>query len=356
MSDMSNQSSLTPPPRAPISYPTYPSPLYSPHLSTILTTQAYLPGVSSLLKSLSLLDWSGASNPPPPLIVYATDPHLLEPAQAIIDTTSHPAYVYDLLSLLPTPLPSATTFASNPTSTRFEDAPRRLLFLLPFPVCCLDCDTVVLSREVYEGLVSLAFPPPSVSSSSPSPTQPATEGFECHAVGNFRNKSGSFNPGPPRYFNCGVMAMPLPDPRPSGGAAAGPLPFVDLYLQSEKMLRRGFNDTEEVLLNILLPGWSRLDVRFNLQKRCFFKNGALWNRVVRGLGNGYGEGNGEGGGGVIVLHSVGGKPWQTEEELGRLDWEMKECNVRERYKEVFEVWRRVERGEGGVTCPESKWT
>ena len=56
------------------------------------------------------------------------------------------------------------------------------------------------------------------------------------------------------------------------------------------------------------------------------------------------------------MHSVGGKPWQTEEELGRLDWEMKECNVRERYKEVFEVWRRVERGEGGVTCPESKWT
>ena len=49
--------------------------------------------------------------------------------------------------------------------------------------------------------------------------------------------------------------------------------FKHLYTESCRMLRNGYDDTEEKLLNVLFEGaWRPLPVGYNLQKRCFVRN------------------------------------------------------------------------------------
>jgi hypothetical protein len=53
-------------------------------------------------------------------------------------------------------------------------------------------------------------------------------------------------------------------------------------------------------------------------------------------------------GGVVVLHYVGGKPWNTKEELEAIDWEERDCkDVAGRYGELFDVWKYIVREGGG---------
>ena len=49
-----------------------------------------------------------------------------------------------------------------------------------------------------------------------------------------------------------------------------------------------------------------------------------------------------------MLHYVGGKPWNTKEELEAIDWEERDCkDVAGRYWELFYIWKYIVRDGGG---------
>ena len=371
MSKMAFASPLLSPPSTP---PTLPSPIISPHLCTILTTKTYIPGLIGLCKSIEL---TFSDNPVsrPTLICYITNDEVLSAALDALEShgldiyLSSSIYLYNIFTvlkgetgrgqgagakhtwsegrldrsdrsistthitrilllltaaraLLLAPLiagrlPSFTSGSFDRASTfddpkAFVDAPRRLLFLLPVPVCYIDLDVLVLSKDITH-LLDLASgtvgwtsnpSPSSPSSSSSSSSSPPT--FVCHAVGNFRNKKKIFSSPPPppgSHFNCGVTVIPLPYPATTPNPS---FPFWSLYSRSVDILTSpGWNDTEEKMLNVLLPEWQGLGVRFNLQKRAYHHAPERWNEVVGGVGD------------VVVLHYVGGKPWNTKEEVRR---------------------------------------
>lgn len=209
------------------------------------------------------------------------------------------------------------------------DAPRRLLFLLPIPICYIDCDTVIVSPKIQE-LLDLA--------------NKKTPVIECHAVGNYRNKKKEFVKSPPGNFNCGVTVVTRPEGAEGGGG------FLELYKRSMEIIEgEGWNDTEEKMLNLLFPNWVPLRIGFNLQKRAFWYGD--WNRWVDDC---------------VVIHYVGGKPWVTKIE----DWEENDVKgditgmaveggrVEGRYGELFRVWREII--DGGIPCrisevPRSKY-
>ena len=123
-------------------------------------------------------------------------------------------------------------------------------------------------------------------------------------------------------------------------------PFWRLYSSASATLSSpAWNDTEEKLLNRLLPSWLGLPPRFNLQKRAYHHAPRAWNDAIAPDGKG-----------AVVLHYVGGKPWSSREDLEALDWEQKEADVGERYGEVFGVWRDVmqERSVGVPRVPLAK--
>ena len=198
-------------------------------------------------------------------------------------STSIPTYsIFNLLSLVSPFLSPSDPFlspssVSNLHTSSSLDSPRRFLFLLPPPICYLDCDTLILSPSINL-LVSLAWTD--------------TENVECHAVGNFRNKRKDFS-GTDGNFNAGVTVFTRPLE----------CNFSGLYREAvEVITARKWDDTEEKMLNVMFEKrWKNLEIKFNLQKRCFWNNWTRWNEVVRG--------------GVVVVHYVGGKPWWEREEV-----------------------------------------
>jgi lipopolysaccharide biosynthesis glycosyltransferase len=97
------------------------------------------------------------------------------------------------------------------------------------------------------------------------------------------------------------------------------------------MLAKGYNDTEEKLLNEVFGGrWNQLSIAYNCQKRSFKLAPQIWNTHRQD-------------GTIKIIHYVGGKPWQTSEELLRLDWEgtPEEMAV---YVPLFDVWHCIRKG------------
>jgi hypothetical protein len=280
----------------------------------MITTASYIPGVMTLHRTLKRFSSH-------PLVVYTTT-ELDLPAEIvqlnIFEVTrgfrgeqggEDPDHEFHPTDLSP---------------TSFVDAPRRLLFLLPIPIVFLDADLLIVSKSI-DALIELCAGEES-----------------CYAVGNFRNKKGTFNDPPHAMaaasagaasanFNSGVMVVPYDGDR-----------FKRLYTESCRMLRDGYNDTEEKLLNVLFEGaWQGLPVGYNLQKRCFARNPPLWNSVLDG-GNGYSSRAIECAmsPALCVVHYVGGKPWQSLEELRVLDYEEDGDGTVERlYGVLFEAWR-----------------
>jgi hypothetical protein len=54
--------------------------------------------------------------------------------------------------------------------------------------------------------------------------------------------------------------------------------------------------------------------------------------------------------GIKVVHYVGGKPWQSAEEIRRLDWEGSSEESMAPYGALFALWHQVYSGE--IITPE----
>ena len=77
---------------------------------------------------------------------------------------------------------------------------------------------------------------------------------------------------------------------------------------------------ESLLNSVYRDEWKPLQCTYNLQKRCFVHAHELFTSLQNE---------------IRILHYVGGKPWQNEEELKR-DWESNEG-----YRPLFELWSGV---------------
>jgi len=305
--------------------------LTSPHLTTILTTTSYIPGLLGLLASLNT---TFSSSLPPPLVCHVTSDSLVPIITSAIANdpylSAHPpnlhfVAIFPLLNSLHPQLPPHH-FSPDPTTTTFLDAARRLLFLLPVPIVYVDLDVLVLSTAITDLLALATAPNNGIWYTPPTTTlpksPPPTTTYTVHACGNWRNKKRSFN-SPPDNFNSGVMVLPLP-------TSPTTTPFLPLYHACiERLEDSMWNDTEEKLLNVILPDWTVLDLRYNLQKRAFHHNPALWNTLVK-------EGE------TVILHYVGGKPWNSVEELEKCDWE---ADVVGKYRDLFALWVKARNGE-----------
>ena len=119
-----------------------------------------------------------------------------------------------------------------------------------------------------------------------------------------------------------------------------PNPLIEDYNMCMDILQRGYNDTEEKLLNdVFRNRWKPLDIEYNCQKRAFKLAPKVWNTVhLRG---------------IKVIHYVGSKPWQSIEEMMRLDWEIESFESIHPYKPLFDLWRHIMNGnicaDGDVT-------
>eukprot|EP00518_Triparma_eleuthera_P000943 CAMPEP_0182458914 /NCGR_PEP_ID=MMETSP1319-20130603/4148_1 /TAXON_ID=172717 /ORGANISM="Bolidomonas pacifica, Strain RCC208" /LENGTH=209 /DNA_ID=CAMNT_0024657699 /DNA_START=215 /DNA_END=840 /DNA_ORIENTATION=- len=191
------------PPSGP--FPALPKPILSPHLCTILTTIPYIPGLIGLIKSLELTFETTSSektssetdegkqeaNNKPPLICYVTNSEVLE--AAILAIKSHgldvllqeSIFLFNIFTVLQGRLgatdedTSITTQLDSPDvpindPKAFVDAPRRLLFLLPVPICYIDLDVLILHKDIChlidlaKGTVGWTYASSSSSSSSAS--------------------------------------------------------------------------------------------------------------------------------------------------------------------------------------------
>ena len=86
-------------------------------------------------------------------------------------------------------------------------------------------------------------------------------------------------------------------------------------------------------------------MRYNLQKRAYYHSHEEWDKALVDESGEYVH--------PVILHYVGGKPWNTEEELSQIDWEDATCKdeggVGKRYQKVFKIWRDLVE-EGGGSC------
>jgi hypothetical protein len=78
-----------------------------------------------------------------------------------------------------------------------------------------------------------------------------------------------FSPPPPptgSHFNCGVTVIPLPSPPTPHSSTS--FPFLPLYMASMKVISDPkWNDTEEKMLNVVLPNWKGLPIRWVVSER-----------------------------------------------------------------------------------------
>ena len=101
-----------------------------------------------------------------------------------------------------------------------------------------------------------------------------------------------------------------------------------------QMLADGYSDTEEKLLNeVFRSRWRPLPVNYNCQKRAVKLAPAVWNDIRNSAMK------------IKVIHYVGGKPWQSAEEIRRLDWEGSSAESMAPYEKLFQLWHAVRRGE-----------
>ena len=137
------------------------------------------------------------------------------------------------------------------------------------------------------------------------------------AVPNFRNKKKAYGDDKGN-FNAGLMMVPRP--------------LLSDYNKAIQILSAGYNDTEEKLFNeIFRNRWKRLGLTYNCQKRAFKLAPSVWNEIQAE--------------GIKIIHYVGAKPWQTPDEIRRLDWEGVEDDSMQPYNILFELWRRIRSGD-----------
>lgn len=212
-----------------------------------------------------------------------------------------------------------TDLSNDPKS--FIDAPRRFLFRLKQPFIFLDADMIAVQNfdEVLDYLLPAATS--SDNNSSPSRCSMNIQDSSILAVPNFRNKKKSYN-SVGGNFNAGVMIVPNP--------------MEQDYVTMTNMLAAGYNDTEEKLLNEVFRGrWRELPISYNCQKRSFKLAPTIWNAIR------------ESELGIKVIHYVGGKPWQSAEDIQRLDWEGAPESIRV-YEPIFQLWHLIRNSNSHV--------
>ncbi len=273
--------------------------------TTLITTADYAEGVICLALSLTLVKSKA------PLLCYVPSE---EVATAILNSTMRSSG-HALDNLLIKRLPK-TAFDEiflkdvDRDPSLFIDASRRFLFLEEKPFIFLDSD--MIATQNFDELLDLL-------TTSNEQTDVA-----MYCVVNFRNKQKKYGTSFGN-FNAGMMVVPKPQ--------------IKDYNTMMDMLRPGYNDTEEKMLNEVFRNsennirWNPLEIGYNCQKRAFKLAPHVWNAVHSSEM------------GIKIVHYVGGKPWQSAEELQRLDWEAKvspEAMVS--YEPLFQLWRNVRNG------------
>jgi alpha-N-acetylglucosamine transferase len=264
--------------------------------TTLITTADYACGVVCLARSLELVK-SRAK-----LICYVTSSDV---QTAVLSQRPVPQNL--LVSVLSADMHDDVLAADlTRDHSQFIDATRRFLFLRGDPFVFLDSDMIVTSN--IDDLLDMC-------------TNGNTQGKEIIAVPNFRNKKKGYG-DESGNFNAGMMVVPGPK--------------LSDYHEIMRVLTAGYNDTEEKLLNLVFKGrWRALPIGYNCQKRAFKLAPLVWNDILLRPP------------GVKIVHYVGGKPWQSAEELRRLDWEASSEEAMQRYQPLFELWHKVFCGEFG---------
>jgi lipopolysaccharide biosynthesis glycosyltransferase len=131
-----------------------------------------------------------------------------------------------------------------------------------------------------------------------------------HAVSNFRKKKKSFPMEPSANFNSGMMVVVNPTDHDWGRIYDALCNFDPQWPQAD----------ESLLNSVYKNEWKPLQPTYNLQKRCFVHATALFASLQHE---------------IRMLHYVGGKPWQNQEELKR-DWESSDG-----YIPLFNIWSSV---------------
>lgn len=263
--------------------------------TTLITTADYACGVVSLARSLALVRSRGN------LLCYVTSE---EVRQAVLAEQPFPANL--VLEVLSTDMHDEILESELARDhSQFIDASRRFLFLRGQPFVFLDSDMIVTQN--IDNLLDMG-------------AAEVTDGKEIIAVPNFRNKKKGYG-DETGNFNAGMMVVSQPR-------------RAD-YEEMMRILRQGYNDTEEKLLNLVFKDrWKALPIGYNCQKRAFKMAPTVWNAALHSST------------GIKVVHYVGGKPWQSAEELQRLDWEASTGDgAMLPYEPLFQLWRRVYRGE-----------
>jgi len=191
-------------------------------------------------------------------------------------------------------------------ASMFIDAPRRFLFRQEQPFIFLDAD--MIATQNFDELLEYIQPQ--------SNTCLNLDGIT--AVPNFRNKKKGYGDSSGN-FNAGMMIVPKPS-------------LADYNLMME-ILEKGYNDTEEKLINeVFRNRWHALPVGFNCQKRAYKLAPTVWNDIHASTT------------GIRIIHYVGGKPWQSVEELLRLDYEAVSPEAMAPYQPIFDLWHDVYEG------------
>lgn len=262
--------------------------------TTLITTPDYAEGVICLAQSLLLVK-SRAT-----LLCYITTADV---SQAITQSANRcPGFVPPNLTIkyIPNYLYDSH-FVTDSTKdwSCFIDAPRRFLFLLGEPFIFLDADIIAVQN--FDEIIELI--------------GDHSEDDSIFAVPNFRNKKKGYGDSTGN-FNAGLMIVPKP--------------LKSDYDKMVQMLKDGYNDTEEKLLNeIFRNRWNCLPISYNCQKRAFKLAPVVWNEVK----------NSELG--IKIIHYVGGKPWQSAEDLKRLDWEASSDYAMIPYVKLFNIWHLI---------------
>ena len=270
------------------------------HWTTLITTVDYAPGVLCLAHSLLLV--KSRAN----LLCYVTTPEVKAAIENTAISSGKGVYPTNLLvEILDQSLYDITfdeDIARDPSL--FIDAPRRFLFLKQQPFIFLDSD--MIATQNFDDLLDMLDNERYIND-------------DIIAVANFRNKKKGYG-DETGNFNAGMMVVPQPK--------------LQDYEVMVKILAGGYNDTEEKLLNdIFRNRWKALPIGYNCQKRAFKLAPTVWNSIADTAP------------GIKIVHYVGGKPWQSAEDIRRLDWEGSSEESMAPYDELFRLWHRVYSGE-----------
>lgn len=278
--------------------------------TTLITTPDYADGVLCL--AYSLLVVKSRAN----LVCYVPSSEIqrsIETAALQVPGLSYPTNL--VIKMLPDFLyDDIFNKDMSRDASMFIDAPRRFLFLQGGPFIFLDSD--MIATQNFDELLDYI---------NPSHAFNTTGTPDIIAVANFRNKKKGYG-SESGNFNAGMMIVPNPQKAD--------------YDKMIQVLSAGYNDTEEKLLNeVFRDRWKALPIGYNCQKRAFKLAPRVWNEVRASET------------GIKVVHYVGGKPWQSAEDIRRLDWEGSTSESMAPYEGVFQLWHRLRSGE--IRTPEA---